>query len=599
MANTYEAYMRYVEYYLTSLGNIENELTETSDNPGSILEKYDLDAQHISRAEEWAYRCGTENILDGDLCLQFSVKGPLLGTLRQNPSLRIKYLELALSYAEQKDLSEHVVYIQNLLGVAYNDSGDFSRSAKFYKKGLDKLRTENNQPNQEMVISAYLGNLGGTYTRLGDYHKAESCFREALEISQQTNSRQDELIDLSNLGSVLVEQGKTTEALSCYQRASTLANELADKQSQAAILLNLGQAYGQIGDLRCFSCLEAAKQIFKEHLKNHPDFPLLLLNLGNMYADTKEYEKAISYYQQALDLSQKTEDVYTESIILTSLGSAYLNLKIFDTALECHFRGLKISQTNGYTKNMSICLGNIGNIYYKTNRYQEAIEFYQQAIELNPDGNGWNLHIWFSNLAKVYKQQDHIDKAISALEEATQIATKLGLKSKKREYQVDLSDLLLARKDFHSALPHLQSLLENTNPEDHSQKYSVLNQIIHANMMLENVSNTVTYRKQAITIAKKHLEKADIIYQLGELANAFGALELNKEALDAYFEILSLEPDLETKGLTLSNIGTTQYLSGKRQEAMKAYELALNIFENLNDQHHSLEVQQYINLLVL
>ena len=383
MANTHDAYMRYVEYYLNSLGNMENKLAKTSDNPRSILEKYDLEAPHIGRAQEWAYQRGSENILDGDLCLQFLAKGPLLGTLRQNPSLRIKHLELALSYAEQKDLSEHVVFIQNLLGVAYNDSGNFSRSAEFYKKGLEKLRAGNNQSSHETVISAYLGNLGGTYTRLGHYRKAESYFREALEISRQTSSRQDELIDLANLGSVLVEQGKTTEALSCYQTAYAIAEELSDKQSQAAILLNLGQTYGQIGDSRCFSSLEAAKLIFEEYLKNHPDFPLLLLNLGNMYADNKEYEKAIPCYQQALDLSQGTEDVHTESIILTSLGSAYLNLKMFDAALQCHFHGLRISQTNGYTKNMSICLGNIGNIYYKTNRYQEAIAQRQLELPMN------------------------------------------------------------------------------------------------------------------------------------------------------------------------------------------------------------------------
>ncbi|MDC0105867.1 tetratricopeptide repeat protein, partial [Bacteroidia bacterium] len=60
------------------------------------------------------------------------------------------------------------------------------------------------------------------------------------------------------------------------------------------------------------SCLEywhRSLTLFETNHRNHPDIPMSFNNLGVLYSDLRDYEKAEKYYLQSLEIRQK---IYSE-----------------------------------------------------------------------------------------------------------------------------------------------------------------------------------------------------------------------------------------------------------------------------------------------
>jgi tetratricopeptide (TPR) repeat protein len=72
-----------------------------------------------------------------------------------------------------------------------------------------------------------------------------------------------------------------------------------------------------------------------EQLKSRPNDPELLANIGNHYYDSKDYAKAIDYYEKSLNLAPGNVDVRTD------LGTAIWYAGDPDRAIREYGKALK------------------------------------------------------------------------------------------------------------------------------------------------------------------------------------------------------------------------------------------------------------------
>ncbi len=63
-----------------------------------------------------------------------------------------------------------------------------------------------------------------------------------------------------------------------------------------------------------------------------PGISACLTNLANTYNEIKEYDKAIRYHEQALELKMEMGDNLGEARVLNNLGVVYNNMEQYPTA---------------------------------------------------------------------------------------------------------------------------------------------------------------------------------------------------------------------------------------------------------------------------
>ncbi|MEH2297642.1 MAG: tetratricopeptide repeat protein, partial [Nostoc sp.] len=110
-----------------------------------------------------------------------------------------------------------------------------------------------------------------------------------------------------------------------------------------------------------------------------------LSSLGNLYASLGQYQRAIEFLQQSLEISREIGDRNGEGASLNNLSNAYDSLEQYQRAIEFLQQSLEISTEIGDRNSEGNSLGNLGNTYNSLGQYQRAIEFLQQSLEISTE----------------------------------------------------------------------------------------------------------------------------------------------------------------------------------------------------------------------
>jgi tetratricopeptide (TPR) repeat protein len=108
----------------------------------------------------------------------------------------------------------------------------------------------------------------------------------------------------------------------------------------------------------------------------------ILIELGSAYFSLSEFNRAIEFYRQALEISRKIADRNGEANSLMNLGSAYYSLGQYQQAINFYQQSLEIFREIGDRNGEANSLDNLGNAYYSLGHYQQAIQFHQRSLEI-------------------------------------------------------------------------------------------------------------------------------------------------------------------------------------------------------------------------
>lgn len=119
-----------------------------------------------------------------------------------------------------------------------------------------------------------------------------------------------------------------------------------------------------------------------EYLK--AELASVLKNLGNVYYEKCEFDKAETYFQQALLINEKTLHKEHPDIagVLKSLGDVYYEKGEIHKA-ESHFqRALVVSEKTLHKEhpNIASILNNLGCVYYEKGEFDKAELYFQRAL---------------------------------------------------------------------------------------------------------------------------------------------------------------------------------------------------------------------------
>jgi len=317
----------------------------------------------------------------------------------------ISYYKKVLKIHKESENKEGIGYAFINLGLVYDDLGDYYKAISYQKKSLEIAKGIGDKES----IGKIFNNLGVTYKRLGNYQKAVSYYEESLQIQKEIGNRNGIAMNFCNLGLVYDALGDYQKAISYSEKALKIQKEIRYKKGIGDSLIAIGVVYQHLGDYqKAISFYEEALKI-KREIGNKKGIGMTLGNIGVIYADLGDYQKALSYYKKAAKIKKKirvpTEavesniaDIYLEKGEVAKAEKKYLRLgypislgrlnlikknhnkavKYFDKALNMSLQG----------RNVEFLFADycgLGHGYFGLKNYKKAKEYYQKAIILTEE----------------------------------------------------------------------------------------------------------------------------------------------------------------------------------------------------------------------
>ncbi|MBX3010181.1 MAG: tetratricopeptide repeat protein [Caldilineaceae bacterium] len=297
-----------------------------------------------------------------------------------------------------------------LWGEYYEATSDYTQSEAAFSQALTLAQMADDQAGQ----ARSLAQLGLIAWRQGNYEGAERLYREALVMAaDKPDYREVEAESRYGLGLVYRQQGKFDEAQVQFRQNLTLSRKVGNRQNEAKALDSLGhvELLGRN--------YQAAIQYYQQALdirKAIGDFAGIgigLLNLAQGIGYTGDHGQAEPMLLEALKIHQAINNRWWETLVWNELGILYFMVGRFEKAKECLYSGLQLSQHTADEARQAYLLCNLGQVFREQGNRKEAEKALVDGLALAQKQGDTNLEaIYFSDLALVSFYAECFEEAI-------------------------------------------------------------------------------------------------------------------------------------------------------------------------------------------
>jgi len=178
-------------------------------------------------------------------------------------------------------------------------------------------------------------------------------------------------------------------------------------------------------------------------------------NIGIVFYQLDNMDKALEYYSRALELYQLINHTYGRLIMMNNLGNVYDSIAQFEKALVYYNQALALCEKMGTTHMTALLNLNIGLTYEHLQDLPRALNYYTISYRLfNRMSNLIGVCSAVINVGRINQLLGKTDTALKNILQASAIADQVGLEPKKRYVNNELATIYQAKGDFKQALFH-------------------------------------------------------------------------------------------------------------------------------------------------
>ena len=362
--------------------------------------------------------------------------------------------------------------------------------ANAQRTSIDSLIHEANITKNDTIKLVRFRTITRAYAELNPdsaYRYAEIC----LALARKLNLKLDEGDALQEMGYAYLNRGNYPRSLQTLLSAITI---LEDPKTEQNVLVGKFPGDDELMFRRATPHLQRLSAIaFTEQ------------NLGILYANSNNYEKAWYHHLLARQIADQSGNIVVQSIVNQTMNRIYLHLKKNDSALISIKRSYEQVMQSGYKRYLGSVLLNTGRTYAALGNISLANDYYKRALVASAE-YGYFRGIVASNLllADYYSGIGKKDSAFGYIKDG--LSTALYLNA---------PDLLLRSYTALSRYYH------STGNNDSTVKYQAL--IIGINDSLFNAKQAQQFqnidfdeqqRQQQVETAKKDLRAKWRMYAL-------------------------------------------------------------------------------------
>lgn len=343
------------------------------------------------------------------------------------------------------------------------------------------------------------------------------------------------------------EKRENIEHLVIVRNLLKKALELDPVMSTANI--GLGISYFQIGEYE-----KAMKyyEIALEQAKRNNDIKEIancMGNIANIYSEKNEYEESFSLYNQALLIRKQIGDKKGYANCLYNIGSNYSSQGLYKEALINYENALKIRKKIDDKIGIGHCLNSIGNLYLYKGDTESALKSFKKSLEAQEQINDFYMMSYsLACIAYVYQQNEDFKLAIDYYEKALSIQMNLGDKRGASYTYLNMGNVFSDKIDFDESISFYKKSLK-LGSELNDQQLIANNTLNIANTYLikGDLNNADEFLKDCLKIYKKINDLRGEAYTTNSISILHYSKNEHKESLDYIIQSISIQNEIDLR----------------------------------------------------
>jgi len=313
------------------------------------------------------------------------------------------------------------VLIASILLIGYNHQAHSQTSVVDSLKALVHSSEENQKLQLlDELCDAYLNENADS-----SLYYADMSFRLADELKNNTHQAKA----LRNRANAIALIGNDTEAIRIYQKALLVELPESQRSLQANIHRQMGNAYYHLAHY------DSALIVFFKALglfeldSQKVEMAGVLNNIGNVYYFTNMKEAAV-YYEQSLVVYRESDNSEGIASQLGNLGLVYINTEDFDKAIEYCEESLKRYKELGYQRSIARSQVNLAYAYKEVGKTSLALLHARESLKLRRELNDVRgIATSTIMMGNIFFALEDYGSAIPYFEDGLRMTRDLGMRS--------------------------------------------------------------------------------------------------------------------------------------------------------------------------
>lgn len=236
-------------------------------------------------------------------------------------ALELLFSNLRVYEAEQNTV--RLAHTLNAIATVCNNIGEFADSLHFFLQAISLL--EPMQP-RDFALSSCYHNLAMLYIQIDDVEKACETFERSLDLRRELGDVTGKARTLEAMGGLFHLMEREGEALTLLLQAKELMERCGLKRDILRCFNSLGGVYCNMDlmqdGLRCFTrALALAREFGDGQMCAY-----ISGNFGRAYQDQEQFDKAVIWFEQALEQATAINDTKFEYMLAKELAETYEQL---------------------------------------------------------------------------------------------------------------------------------------------------------------------------------------------------------------------------------------------------------------------------------
>lgn len=399
---------------------------------------------------------------------------------------------------------------------------------------LEELHSKSNNINYEEGMCKALLLLGTANFVMGNYSISDEYYLKCIQLSHVKNIINIKIRAIKAKGDLYLKVRDYESALEYNFNCLDLLSEISYMSKlKESIYFNIGVIYKELEQY------EYALDYFNEalNISTKEDekllFSSLYTNMALCYINLNNSEMAEEYIIDSINISKDYNSIEDLGYSYYAYATYYVSIKEYRKAEEYYINAMTIQQNNELSYSLVDTMAEYGCMLYNIRNYSMAEKIFSDAnlILLKVDNIKAELKISLF-LAKIYEETNQFEKALvyykrynNSQIKNDSIWKKLKVKNIINKYEIVQSDIKL--KELKQANQNLRTLSDIGKKITASLKKEEILDVIRA-----NIYNLVECHKFSIGL----IEKDEITYEVHEKNKCNNIIiELNeKRSIVAY-----------------------------------------------------------------
>ena len=303
-----------------------------------------------------------------------------------------------------------------------NDSLPFDLKSFYLDKAYNKILNENSEVSRkllsEIVLEFYNSNQKNKFKEASD-----KLLKKSLIVKDSSNMA----MSYRCIGTFYKENEVLDTAFYYFTKAEKIYQKLNDELVLANVLLNKGIVQYKIGDyLGAELSLTKSNSIFKNSDRKDKYYGVLN-QLGLVYTELNEYDKAIFFHSKALDVVRKynlLNKEHPKGVCYNNIGFLYLKQKKYRDAIKNFELGLNDKNIIDDDPELYMLLiNNLAYSKFKIHDYTNLPNMFFESLKLSNESKLYSNSIYsLIHLSEFYYEKKDFKKSLAYANEANRLS---------------------------------------------------------------------------------------------------------------------------------------------------------------------------------